>query len=415
MTRNDALPPAIRVSSLSKEFVLGEREPYFTLRETIQSLFRMPKRREGDRDGDAKRLCALKDVSFEIAQGEVVGIIGHNGAGKSTLLKILSRITEPSQGEVELFGRVSSLLEVGTGFHPELTGRENIYLNGSILGMRWREINAKFDEIVAFSGVERFLDTPTKRYSTGMQVRLAFAVAAHLEPEILLVDEVLAVGDAEFQKKCLGKMSDVARSGRTVLFVSHNMAAIRRLCGRAILLEHGALREFGDASTVIDAYLSRTPQTEWRDKAHMPDVKNGISILSLASRRENDDLHLLIEFTNHTSKPKIGIGINVRGQDGTLLSSLKPYKTRLVVPGSRTRFAGSIILSGFFKLMTAGPYTFDLWFADPGIEQIRRVERALSVEVPINDRFHSGHSLTQTEDGFIALDARLEEHTRELA
>lgn len=198
---------------------------------------------------------ALRDVSFEIKQGEAVGIIGRNGAGKSTLLKLLSRITEPTRGRITLNGRVASLLEVGTGFHPELTGRENIFLNGAILGMSRREIKSKFDEIVDFSGVEKFLDTPVKRYSSGMYVRLAFAVAAHLEPEILVVDEVLAVGDAEFQKKCLGKMEDVSKGGRTVLFVSHNMAFMRQLCSKLIYLEKGALVGFDKSDAMITKYL----------------------------------------------------------------------------------------------------------------------------------------------------------------
>lgn len=202
-----------------------------------------------------KDFWALKDVSFEIKQGEVVGIIGRNGAGKSTLLKILSRITEPTEGSVELYGRVGSLLEVGTGFHPELTGRENIYLNGAILGMSRAEIRKKFDEIVAFAEVEKFIDTPVKRYSSGMYVRLAFAVAAHLEPEILLVDEVLAVGDAAFQKKCLGKMGEVAKEGRTVLFVSHNMGAVEKLCGKSVWFENGGVRDVGPSYDVIQQYL----------------------------------------------------------------------------------------------------------------------------------------------------------------
>jgi len=218
---------------------------------------------------------ALKDVSFEIQPGEVVGIIGRNGAGKSTLLKLLSRITEPTTGCIRLRGRVASLLEVGTGFHPELTGRENIFLNGAILGMTKVEIKKKFDEIVAFSEVERFLDTPVKRYSSGMYVRLAFAVAAHLEPEILIVDEVLAVGDAQFQKKCLGKMQDVAReSGRTVLFVSHNMTAVKSLCSRAILLEAGRIETSGDPQAVVRQYLGRVlsglAEREWTDKNAAP-------------------------------------------------------------------------------------------------------------------------------------------------
>jgi lipopolysaccharide transport system ATP-binding protein len=250
--------PAIIVDRISKQYQIGLREQrYQTFREAIVRTARAPlerfKRLAGRVDQD-ETFWALKDVSFEVRPGEVVGIIGRNGAGKSTLLKILSRITEPSEGEVRLRGRVGSLLEVGTGFHTELTGRENIYLNGSILGMSRREIDRKFDEIVDFSGVERFIDTPIKRYSSGMNIRLGFAVAAHLEPEILIVDEVLAVGDFEFQKKCLGKMNEVATSGRTVLFVSHNMAAVESLCSRAILLESGELVEEGGTDEIIKRY-----------------------------------------------------------------------------------------------------------------------------------------------------------------
>src|SRR5437016_3408859 len=230
--------PIISVEGLGKMYHLGHRARRNTsFRDAVASSLAAPLRKlRGNSNGQNDAFWALKDVNFEVARGEVVGVIGANGAGKSTLLKILSRITEPTEGRVVLRGRVASLLEVGTGFHPELTGRENIYLNGAILGMTRTEIRKKFDEIVDFAGVEKFLDTPVKRYSSGMYVRLAFAVAAHLEPEILLVDEVLAVGDAEFQKKCLGKIDEVSRQeGRTVLLVSHNMAAINRLCGRAIL------------------------------------------------------------------------------------------------------------------------------------------------------------------------------------
>jgi lipopolysaccharide transport system ATP-binding protein len=230
---------AIRVSHLSKKYKIGgAQEPYSTLRDAIVKSFKMPMEMF-HKTPPCEGFWALRDVSFDIEQGEVVGVIGRNGAGKSTLLKILSRITSPTEGTVELHGRVGSLLEVGTGFHPELTGRENIYLSGSILGMKRREINSKLEDIVKFSEIEKFLDTPVKRYSSGMYVRLAFAVAAHLEPEILLIDEVLAVGDATFQKKCLGKMGDVAKEGRTVLFVSHNMNAIKNLCQTAIYVESG--------------------------------------------------------------------------------------------------------------------------------------------------------------------------------
>jgi ABC-type polysaccharide/polyol phosphate transport system ATPase subunit len=259
------MKPAIRVENLTKEYRIGLRQPggYTTLREALTSAVAAPfrKLRSGGRLGangqkSNDTFLALKDVSFEVNPGEVVGIIGRNGAGKSTLLKILSRITEPTRGRVEVRGRMGSLLEVGTGFHPELTGRENICMNGSILGMSFREIERKFDEIVAFAEIDQFLDTPVKRYSSGMYIRLAFAVAAHLEPEILVVDEVLAVGDVAFQKKCLSKMEDVSHNGRTVLFVSHNMGAIQRLCGRCIYLQQGNLIGIGSKTDVIASYLA---------------------------------------------------------------------------------------------------------------------------------------------------------------
>jgi len=252
---------AVRVNGLGKRYRLGGPERTTTLREALVHAVTSPARlfrRRTLASGNGQthpHIWAVKDVSFEVRSGDVVGLIGRNGAGKSTLLKILSRITDPTEGEAEIEGRVGSLLEVGTGFHPELTGRENIFLNGALLGMRKAEIDSKFKQIVAFSEMEEFLDTPVKRYSSGMFTRLAFAVAAHLEPEILIVDEVLAVGDAAFQKKCLGKMEDVAKEGRTVLFVSHNMAAVQSLCRRAVLLEHGKVVTQGDVQPVIEAYL----------------------------------------------------------------------------------------------------------------------------------------------------------------
>jgi lipopolysaccharide transport system ATP-binding protein len=259
--------PIITAEGLSKAYRIGlKRDKSETLAGAAMRFLKSPVHNlrqlralntYGDvADDDPGVYWALKDVSFEIQEGEVVGIIGRNGAGKSTLLKLLSRITDPTRGQAVLRGRVSSLLEVGTGFHPELTGRENVYLNGTILGMTKAEVDRKFDEIVAFSGVEKFLDTPIKRYSSGMTVRLAFAVAAHLEPEILIVDEVLAVGDVEFQKKCLGKMKDVASGGRTVLFVSHSISAVRALCDTGVLLSRGQVVARGPISAVLDAYLS---------------------------------------------------------------------------------------------------------------------------------------------------------------
>src|SRR5579863_359451 len=256
------MQPIIRVANLGKRYRIGHRESYRTLRESLVAGVAAPFRRvasavRGNRDaapnGDGQ-VWALRDLSFEVEPGEVLGIVGRNGAGKSTLLKVLSRITEPTTGRVELYGRVGSLLEVGTGFHPELTGRENIFLSGAILGMRRAEIVRKFDEMVAFAEVEKFIDTPVKHFSSGMYVRLAFAVAAHLEPEILLVDEVLAVGDAAFQKKCLGKMGDVAKEGRTVLFVSHNVAAVTRLCNRCIVLSGGRAIFDGETRMAVSEY-----------------------------------------------------------------------------------------------------------------------------------------------------------------
>jgi len=281
------MKPIIQVENLGKRYRIGAPQAaYGTLRDTLADIARAPLRLLS-RNGQADKplIWALRDVNFEIAKGEVVGMIGRNGAGKSTLLKLLSRITEPTTGRIELNGRIASLLEVGTGFHPELTGRENIYLNGAILGMARQEINRKFDEIVAFAEVEKFIDTPVKHYSSGMYLRLAFAVAAHLEPEILLVDEVLAVGDGRFQRKCLDKMQDVGKQGRTVFFVSHNMDAITRLCPRAILLHDGQVFRDGPSHEVVNSYLSSglgtTAVKEWTDPTHAP----GNDIVRLRSAR----------------------------------------------------------------------------------------------------------------------------------
>lgn len=271
---------AIRVDGLGKEFPFGAvRNAYPTLRAALSGGIRRALRHERA-SREARRFWALKDVTLEVRRGEVVGIIGHNGAGKSTLLKILSRITAPTTGRVEVHGRLGSLLEVGTGFHPELTGRENVYLNGAILGMRKAEIDRKFDEIVDFSEVEAFLDTPVKHYSSGMQVRLAFAVAAHLEPEILVIDEVLAVGDAAFQKKCLGKMGSVSREGRTVLFVSHNLGAVRALCDRGVLLRHGMVAADRPVAETVAAYLEGLEDAAAQDVAMRVDRhgKGGVRV-----------------------------------------------------------------------------------------------------------------------------------------
>jgi lipopolysaccharide transport system ATP-binding protein len=269
---------AIRVQNLGKQYTIGAYQGrYKSIRDSLTNAITAPLRRFGRNAAhvkEARTIWALKDVSFEIEHGEVVGIIGRNGAGKSTLLKILARITEPSTGEMRMRGRVGSLLEVGTGFHPELTGRENIFLNGAILGMSRKEIERKFDEIVDFAEIEKFIDTPAKHYSSGMYMRLAFAVAAHLEPEILLVDEVLAVGDTAFQKKCIGKMGEVSKQGRTVLFVSHNMAAVQNLCHSGLVLKNGQKDFWGDINQAIREYI-QTQSVNTKDKNEM-DLSNRV-------------------------------------------------------------------------------------------------------------------------------------------
>jgi lipopolysaccharide transport system ATP-binding protein len=284
--------PAIRVSHLGKKYTIGgPQEKYRTFRDAIVNSAKAPFRRLSSSE-PPQEFWALKDVSFDVEPGEVVGIIGRNGAGKSTLLKILSRITSPTEGTVDLYGRVGSLLEVGTGFHPELTGRENIFLSGSILGMKKREIDSKLDEIVKFSEIEKFLDTPAKRYSSGMYVRLAFAVASHLETEILLIDEVLAVGDAQFQEKSLGKMGDVAtKEGRTVLFVSHNMAAVNKLCPRSLLLHNGGIIKDDSSKEVIDLYSNQNSILkafiDWSQKTNAPTDGEVIIVTSISILNRN--------------------------------------------------------------------------------------------------------------------------------
>ncbi len=255
------MKPIIEVRNLSKKYRIGLAQPYYSFRDTLTGIIKNPlqmiQQKKYDKEGLAEdEIWVLKNVSFKVSPGEVIGIIGKNGAGKTTLLKLLSRITPPTRGEIILRGRVASLLEVGTGFHPELTGRENIYLNGAILGMKRREIKEKFDEIVNFAEVERFLDTPVKHFSSGMYMRLAFAVAAHLDCEVLMIDEVLAVGDAQFQQKCLGKMEDISKTGRTVLFVSHNMSAVKKLCTKGILLREGKATDLMKIDSLVEDYLA---------------------------------------------------------------------------------------------------------------------------------------------------------------
>jgi lipopolysaccharide transport system ATP-binding protein len=324
-----SVAPIVKVENLSKVYQIGTRTAaYATLRESLTNVVRTPLASLRRRVQTTENVWALRDVSFTVDRGEVMGIIGRNGAGKSTLLKILSRITEPTSGRAELYGRSGSLLEVGTGFHPELTGRENIFLNGAILGMTRPEIQRKFDEIVAFAELEKFLDTPVKRYSSGMYMRLAFSVAAHLDPEILVVDEVLAVGDAAFQKKCLGRMRDISTEGRTVLFVSHNMAAVRSLCERGILLAEGRKAFEGSAGECVDRYLAEVTQNA-TNEVDVSDVRRPkgmdsslrISKVRLGSRdgrplvRSGDPLEVEMVFTVEEPLEEVVLGFGVSSGD----------------------------------------------------------------------------------------------------
>ncbi len=338
---------AIKVQGLSKRYRIGTRQSYHRFTDLVTNMVAAPFRSlrniskadslgsesQSARPQSDDTFWALKDVSFEIPKGEIVGIIGRNGAGKSTLLKILSRITEPTEGRVEVRGRIGSLLEVGTGFHPELTGRDNIYLNGAILGMKRQEIKRKFDEIVAFAETEKFLDTLVKHYSSGMYMRLAFSVAAHLQPEILLVDEVLAVGDVQFQKKCIGRMSQVAKEGRTVLLVSHNLGTVRELCPHAIMLQQGHVVASGDSAEVLDQYLGTqkadTPEIMITAKDHLPGGRKILltRIRLLNSAGESFSVHWLetiqIEFDVNVIEPVQNtlFGVSVRGPDGVYIST----------------------------------------------------------------------------------------------
>lgn len=360
---------AITATHLSKKYFLG-RKRSGSFRETMSDRFAGLFTKESAEQQPETEFWALQDVTFEVKPGEVVGIIGNNGAGKSTLLKILSRITAPTEGRVEIDGRVSSLLEVGTGFHPELTGRENIFMNGAILGMKRAEISSKFDEIVDFSGIGQFLDTPVKRYSSGMYVRLAFAVAAHLEPEILIIDEVLAVGDAEFQKKCLGKMRDVSRlEGRTVLFVSHNMAAISSMCTKGLLLSKGKIAFEGNVQEMIAGYLEEMIRMPAASK---PVKKSGMAFSEVTTINEMDEprshfvfsepITVKMVFHNETDQAAVNVGLAIRDTTGRKLFTtvfLKEGLTRGDHP-VRVRIPAATLLQGHY---TADIALFDSYEA----------------------------------------------------
>jgi lipopolysaccharide transport system ATP-binding protein len=396
---------AIRAAGLGKRYRIGQRQKYKALRDTLTDALYAPLRKarslvsaSATVKKEQAAIWALKDVSFEIKQGEVVGVIGRNGAGKSTLLKILSRITEPTAGFVDLHGRVGSLLEVGTGFHPELTGRENIYLNGSIIGMKKGEIDRKFDEIVAFAEIEQFLDTPVKFYSSGMYMRLGFSVAAHLEPEILLVDEVLAVGDATFQKKCLGKMGSVAKEGRTVLLVSHNIAAIQSLCQQCFLIENGQMVLSGSPHECIDQYLLHSVEdcemptvnfskpsrgTIWMRSATV--ICNGIPATTLLM---GERVALSVDFASEVPIRQPGLAFVIRAHSGTsILQASSRYQPSLLL--GLPVCEGTIRCELEMVPFTAGRYVIDLYFGDQA-EDTHVVENALSFEVVERDLWGLG-------------------------
>lgn len=393
---------AIRVQGISKQYRIGKKERYKTLRDSLVSTFTAPFQRAGrllhgeglDVDERNEMIWALKDVSVELRRGEAIGVIGANGSGKSTFLKILSRITEPTTGFAEIHGRVGSLLEVGTGFHPELTGRENTYLNGAILGMKRAEIDRKFDEIVAFSEVERFIDTPVKHYSSGMYLRLAFAVAAHLEPEILLVDEVLAVGDAGFQKKCLGKMGSVTKEGRTVLLVSHNMGAIAQLCERTVHLEQGRLKCVGPSAEVVSAYLSSSVgadvKSSWFSDSSKPNhAEVRFSSARLLSVDEQPlsvvrfDSAFFVEIAYAVAVPirDLSISYKVHDTQGNLVfeamdTDMPEWKGRVREPGQYRSICE--VLPSFLK---PGRYHISLTSFVEHVKMIEKQESVLSFDV----------------------------------
>jgi lipopolysaccharide transport system ATP-binding protein len=400
---------AVRVEGLGKQYRIGKGEWYKTLRDTlsdsafapfrwVRSLVGSP---SGARDTSTNLFWALRDVSFEVPQGAIVGVIGRNGAGKSTLLKVLSRITEPTEGRVEVHGRVGSLLEVGTGFHPELTGRENVFLNGAILGMRRAEISRKFDEIVAFAEVDKFIDTPVKHYSSGMYMRLAFAVAAHLEPDILVVDEVLGVGDSQFQKKCVGKMGDVAKQGRTVLFVSHNLPSVESLCETCVLLRQGRLERVGEPRSIISDYLTRDLPQGTADLSlcgHL-NRKPGSKALMTRLRIISDDqqasavrmgrpLTIEVDFESKTLGLAPVLGIAVKTSNGAPLLAVNNViagTDTLTTPAS----SGTVRATFPDLRLMPGAYLLDLYF-DEGHTAVDRILDAAAFEVLPADVYGTG-------------------------
>jgi lipopolysaccharide transport system ATP-binding protein len=391
---------SIVVEKVSKMYLLGAARQEGMLREQLVNFVKHP---FAKRSAEAETIWALRDVSFSVQQGEVVGLVGRNGAGKSTLLKVLSKITSPTSGRVKVTGRVASLLEVGTGFHEELTGRENVFLNGSILGMKKREVESKLDEIVAFAGVERFIDTPIKRYSSGMRLRLGFAVAAHLDPDVLIIDEVLAVGDAGFQKKCLTVMEDLRKGGRTVLFVSHNMAAVENLCSRGIWIDNGGIREDGETHHVIESYMSTFAEAQ-QTAADLTRIESrqgsgeirytGISFLSMDEEpqpltRSGDSIRL--RFFYHANQPILhpSFGFRLLTELGTLVTDTSTWHHSLEIPEIAPG-DGYLDLEIDFLNLLPGRYNFSLWITGLGGVIYDGIEHCARIEIELANIYRSG-------------------------
>ena len=402
------MPYSITVENLSKQYRIGELYRKTTFRETLMSLVT-----SSFGKGQKETIWALKDISFAAEEGEVLGIIGRNGAGKSTLLKVLSKITYPTSGTMKVLGRISSLLEVGTGFHEELTGRENIYLNGSILGMKKKEIRGKLDDIISFSGVDKFVDTPVKRYSSGMRLRLGFAVAAHLKAEVLLIDEILAVGDAEFQKKCLDVMGALGGRGRTILFISHNMTAVENLCSRVIWIDDGKIRQDGNTKKVIKNYLSTFAEAQKTD-GDLRSIKNRIGtgdiqytgIEFLCSERKPQKLYrpgdsLVIRLHFHVERliQKANFGVELYTETGTLLTSINTWsaglEASLLAPGE-----GTIELEINSVNLMPGRYYISLWL-DGIREHYDRLDYCATLDVEESDYYGTGRGMITRLFGMI--------------
>lgn len=407
----------IGVEDLSKRYLLGQHTTGSGgLRHAIEHAATAPWRWVRGRGElpqppppDAREFWAVRDVSFQVRRGEVLGIIGRNGAGKSTLLKMLSRITEPTQGRIGIKGRIASLLEVGTGFHPELTGRENIFLNGAILGMSHAEIRNKFDEIVEFAGISKFLDTPVKRYSSGMYVRLAFAVAAHLEPEILVVDEVLAVGDARFQERCLGKMREVStEQGRTVLFVSHAMHSVRALCTTGILLDEGRIETRGPIETVVAAYSRHAPPPG-SASALASNRALGLSLVGveLDQTRSTGGLHVTVHLELERTIPNAGLGIHVETAGGFELCDLRPETTGLRFGDRRGTLTVEFELPALSERLGAGVYTLGLSFHETNWKCCLNRTPVGEFVVPAVDFYETGYPPKFEKDGPVVLPVHL--------